>query len=192
MWANENFYNGYIVAAIAKHGNAASLPLVQAIIGVESGFKPTAYRNEPKINDASRGLMQVLYRTALGTGWVGTAQQLMDPETNIGVGVKYLSDLIRRKSGDILAAVSAYNNGHGKRASEPITTCLARDTKTGECIKSFTAMPGQFYNQPYVDKVVGALRYFDGSVPEPSLGSETLTSLVMLGGALWLATRKRS
>jgi len=186
-WVNENTFDSMIDAAIARHGNLVSRNLVKAMIAVESGFKPTAYRAEPHINDASRGLMQVLYATARGTGWIGTEQSLYDPATNIGVGVDFLSSLVKAKRGDLWSAVSAYNNGNGKRATGATTVCLARDT-SGKCVKSFTAQPGQFLNQPYVDKVQAALSYFDGSNASGSGGTSGGALLLLVGA--FLAARK--
>jgi soluble lytic murein transglycosylase-like protein len=158
-WSDENRYDATITQAIAAAGGVVPLAIVKAIIGAESAYNPRAYRAEVKINDASRGLMQVLYRTAKGVGYTGSAEGLFDPATSIHVGVKYLSDLVRSKRGDLAAAVSAYNNGNGKRATSATTVCLARGSQ-GECIRSFTAQPGQFFNQPYVDKVLGYAEYF--------------------------------
>jgi len=186
-WVNENGYDSMIDAAIARHGNMVSRNLVKAMIAVESGFKPTAYRAEPHVNDASRGLMQVLYATARGTGWIGTEQSLYDPATNIGVGVDFLSSLVKSKRGDVWAAVSAYNNGNGKRATGTTTVCLARDT-SGKCIRSFTAAPGQFLNQPYVDKVRAALDYFDGSGTTGAAGGSSAVLLLLVGAVI--AARK--
>ena len=51
---------------IWSHGQGANVDplLIKAIIAQESGFRPQAQRAEPRINDASRGLMQILYATA--------------------------------------------------------------------------------------------------------------------------------
>lgn len=65
--------------------------LVLAIIEVESSFNPRAYRAEPQINDASRGLMQLLLSTARDRGYPGDEEGLFDPETNIRLGVMQLA-----------------------------------------------------------------------------------------------------
>lgn len=163
-WVNENAYDTFIDDAIASNGSVVTRALVKAMIAVESSFNPKAYRLEAKINDASRGLMQILLRTARGVGFTGQPDELFDPKTNITYGVKFLSSLVRSKKGDMLAAISAYNNGNGKRAKVTTPVCLARD-KDGKCIRTYIAQPGQFFNQPYVDKVVKTLAYFGGSIP---------------------------
>lgn len=188
-WANEDTYDTAVQAAVSRVRSAVTPSLVKAVIAVESGFNPKAYRAEPHIGDASRGLMQLLFRTATGLqGWQGAPQDLYDPALNVRLGTQYLTDRIRAHGGDVLAGVSAYNNGHGRRAVTPTTTCLARDA-SGKCQRSFTAQPGQFLNQPYVDKVVSALRYFDGAT---GTSPDGVWTFVVLGGALWFATRTRS
>lgn len=84
---------------------------IKAVILTESSGNPQAYRYEAKINDASYGLMQLLYSTAKGLGYTGTAAGLYDPKTNILFGSMLLGQL-RKKYGDDFARVySAYNSG---------------------------------------------------------------------------------
>lgn len=174
-WTNENAFDGEIAAALAVHGLGIGYrPIVKGMMAHESGFKPNAYRAEPTyrcpidntIGDASRGLMQVLYCTARGMGYTGPAEGLFVPATSIHYGVKYFKQQLVRLNWDLWAAVSAYNNGHGKRATTATTVCLARDT-AGKCIRSFTAQPGQFLNQPYVDVVQANAVYFQSQEPPP-------------------------
>lgn len=181
-WANENAYDALIDEAVKTCNDPrVTKPLVKAIIGVESGFNPRAYRAEVAIGDASRGLMQLLLRTARAAGFTGSPEQLFDPATNITYGVRYLCDLMRRK-GDLWTAVSAYNNGHGRRATQPTTVCLARDQQ-GKCVRYFTAQPGQFLNQPYVDKVMAAYKYFVGGDEKPD-NMRVLGALIVMGTVL--------
>lgn len=186
-WVNENKYDATIADAIAASGNRVSVPLVKAIIATESGFRERAYRAEVKINDASRGLMQILFRTAQGVGYTGTPDGLFDPTVNIHLGVKFLSQLVASKKGDVLAAVSAYNNGNGKRATKTTPVCLARDT-TGKCVRTYIAKPGEFFNQPYVDKVLTNLKYFGGSIDAPIIpatgGLKALGAIIVMGYVL--------
>lgn len=175
-FANENAYDAIIDAEIAGAPTGVDRALVKAIIGTESGFKPNAYRGEPHIGDASRGLMQILLRTAQGVGFAGPALDLYDPATNIRYGVRFLSGLVRSKGGDVWSAVSAYNNGNGRVAKVTTTVCLARNAD-GTCARSFTAQPGQFLNQPYVDKVKALYRYFSTQLA----GGGALGLLLMVG-----------
>lgn len=63
--------------------------LIFATIMIESGGNPRAIRHEPRIKDASYGLGQILYGTARGLGYRGTAEGLYDPATNIDLIARY-------------------------------------------------------------------------------------------------------
>ncbi len=96
-----------------KYANKYDVPFtwVKGVAGAESDWNPKAYRAEPQIDDASRGLMQVLYRTAYALGYRGDPEGLYDPETNVNFGTKLLHDLIVRFGRDFNAVYSAYNSG---------------------------------------------------------------------------------
>lgn len=104
-----NAFDDLIYAASEQYG--VPFTWIKAVIGTESDFNPNAYRAEPQINDASRGLMQILLRTAKGYGFSGPESGLFDPETNIGVGTRFLEDLISKYGLDFSAVYSAYNSG---------------------------------------------------------------------------------
>lgn len=185
-WANEGAFDGQIRSAMSAAGLASSFfPIVKAIVAVESGFVPTAIRAEPsyrcpldgKIGDASRGLMQILFCTARGMGFSGTEADLFDPMTNLALGASYYRDRLNALAFDPWAAVSAYNNGHGRKATTPTTVCLARGPG-GICQLTFTARPGEFLNQPYVDKVADAARYFGLT---DTGGAQPLPPVVIIG-----------
>lgn len=101
---------------------------IRAVIETESSWNPTAYRAEPKINDASYGLMQLLYRTARGLGYVGTTDGLYDPEININLGTKLLGELRRKYGDDFRRVYSAYNSGNPDlwETSTQVATNVAR------------------------------------------------------------------
>jgi soluble lytic murein transglycosylase-like protein len=63
--------------------------LIFATIMVESRGNPDAYRYEPSINDASYGLGQLLYGTAVLMGFDGEPQHLREPQTNIDLIARY-------------------------------------------------------------------------------------------------------
>ncbi len=85
---------------------------IKAVIETESSWNPKAYREEPKINDASYGLMQLLYNTALGLGYSGTSSGLFDPATNIDLGTKLLGQHRAAYGDDFRRVYSAYNSGN--------------------------------------------------------------------------------
>lgn len=92
---------------------------VLAIIQIESSFQPGAYRAEPQIGDASYGLMQILYGTAVDRGYSGPPEGLYDPETNIRYGMAQLRwswDFLARRAGAAPSQslwIGSYNAGVG-------------------------------------------------------------------------------
>ena len=169
MWANESKFDTEIGQAAAAYG--LPVPLLKGIIGTESGFRAEARRAEA--TDVSVGLGQLLTRVARLLGYGGDVGSpvdlsgLYDPKTYIELTADLLSQNLSRTR-TIRGAVSAYNGGLRKAYGfgwpvETVTNvCLARD-RSGKCVESFTAQPGQYGNQPYVDKVMAAFRYFGGT-----------------------------
>ena len=73
---------------IAYYANAYDVPeaLIRRSIKRESGYNPKA-RNGPYL-----GLMQIRLDTARGMGYHGTAQGLLDADTNLKYAVAYLAN----------------------------------------------------------------------------------------------------
>jgi soluble lytic murein transglycosylase-like protein len=140
--------------------------LVKAIIEVESGWDETSFKFEKSLYEkyiqkpdsfkvvapetidttlvllsSSMGLMQILGSTARSIGFNQRLSDLFKPEINIDVGCRYLSMLWKNyysKYG-IKGVISAYNGG------KP----LVNDDWT-------------FVNQPYIDKVLLAMKQYNG------------------------------
>lgn len=192
-FARENDFDSLIRDAAKRH--AVPFALIKAIIAAESGFRPDAIRGEPHLADASRGLMQVLYSTAIGTGYKGEPSGLFEPRANIDAGTSYLASLLS-KTGNVAGAASAYNGGYrpsyafGVPATAAVAAeiagwnppglCLARDA-AGKCVRRFSPKVGQYGNQEYVDKVMGYFRDFGGVdfSDVTSGGSSTAAPLVL-------------
>lgn len=100
-------YDPFILRASDRY--VVDPALIKAVITKESSWSPRAFRAEPQIGDASRGLMQILYGTARGIGFTGTAEDLFDPSVNIEYGTKYLAAQLSRFG--YPQGVSAYNAG---------------------------------------------------------------------------------
>ena len=94
-----------------QHASENRIPfaIVDAVMNVESGYKPDA------IGDAGEvGLMQVLPSTATMLGYTGTVEQLAIPATNIQYGTQYLAGAWRLADEDICTTVMKYRAGHGE------------------------------------------------------------------------------
>lgn len=104
-------FTGIIQAKAAQFGVDPND--IATIIQVESGGDSNAYRPEPRINDASYGLMQILGSTARGLGYTGDFAGLYDPATNIELGTRLWAQMQTRFHGDKAAMYSAYNSGSG-------------------------------------------------------------------------------
>ena len=102
-------YSEY-VEKYAKESNIEK-ELIYAMIKAESHFKEDAISNKEAI-----GLMQILESTAQEVAQElekeVTKEEILNPETNIQLGTKYLSKLIE-KYGNTTIAVAAYNAGIG-------------------------------------------------------------------------------
>jgi soluble lytic murein transglycosylase-like protein len=58
------------------------------------------------------GLMQIKYTTARGLGYRGSAAGLLDPDTNLTWGVRYLAGAYRMAQGDANVARILYGTGY--------------------------------------------------------------------------------
>jgi soluble lytic murein transglycosylase-like protein len=87
-----------------KHG--VPLALAHAVVRVESNFDPRLTGRGTTI-----GLMQIKHPTAQAMGFTGTAQDLLEPETNLEWGMRYLARAHRLAKGDICGTVMRYQGG---------------------------------------------------------------------------------
>jgi Transglycosylase SLT domain len=188
-WSKENAFDGAVNAAASRFNVPSAL--IKAFIGAESSFDPNAFRPEVAINDASIGLMQILYGTARGEGYTGQMSGLYDPATNIYYGTSYLAEQLGRAGGNVASAISAYNGGwrpdigFGAPATRALRICLRKDT-SGNCVEWRNVPVGEYSNQPYVNKVLGFYNYFrtktPATLPAPIGVVSTGTPSPTLGG----------
>lgn len=153
IWPREKDYNKIIDGMALGYGVPA--PLIKGIIAKESSFKPDSIKQEPQIQDASRGLMQILYRTAKNLGFPGEANQLFEPGINILFGTRLLAENLKRSQKTKIPnptanAIAAYNAGWSKKfpgwaPRKPDLT---------------------YVNQEYVDTVNVYTAYFAGRLTE--------------------------
>ncbi len=74
--------------------------LLAALVEVESSFDPRSLSHR-----GAMGLMQIMPAVATG------AADPFDPPTNLDLGARYFSGLLRRYDGDVELALAAYNAG---------------------------------------------------------------------------------
>ena len=95
-------------ALIRKYAAMYDVPedLVHRVVIRESRHRPGA-RNGPYY-----GLMQILPATARGMGYKGSDSGLLDAETNLKYGVKYLRGAYMVAGGDYDDSVKWYSRGY--------------------------------------------------------------------------------
>jgi len=128
VWAAPDTPRGEVDRLIAKYAAHYEVPetLVRRVVKRESNFNPKA-RNGPYW-----GLMQILPQTAKGMGYQGTAQGLLDAETNLKYAVKYLRGAFVVADGNHDQAVRFYARGYyydAKRRGLLEETGLGKDRK---------------------------------------------------------------
>lgn len=97
-----------IAPLIERHARANGIPvsLADAVIRVESRYNPAA-RNGPYL-----GLSQIHLNTARSVGYSGAATGLMDADTNLRYGMRYLAGAYRLAGGDTCRTILKYQAGH--------------------------------------------------------------------------------
>lgn len=95
-------------AMIARYATLNGVPehLVHKVIRRESGYNPRA------AHAGNFGLMQIRHATARGVGYGGSATGLLDAETNLTYGVRYLAGAYRAAGGNEHRAESYYRSGY--------------------------------------------------------------------------------
>jgi soluble lytic murein transglycosylase-like protein len=153
---------------------------IRAVIDTESSGNPNAYRYEAKLKDASYGLMQILYSTAKGLGYVGPPAGLYDPSINIDLGARLLRQLRDRYGDDFSRVYSAYNSGRPDLylTSTQVATNVERALSNLAKYATAAAATVYQYGEPIVETAAGAAADFPAG-------------LVLVGLAAVLLARKR-
>ena len=99
------------MVALLARANGVPPSLVHRVIVRESGY------NERAINSGNYGLMQIRLGTARALGYGGTAEGLLDPETNMAYAVRYLAGAYRAAHGNEALAVALYARGYYARGN---------------------------------------------------------------------------
>ncbi|MFC7051812.1 transglycosylase SLT domain-containing protein [Hansschlegelia quercus] len=115
-------------AIIAKHARANGVPesLIRRIIVRESRYNPSAR------NGGHYGMMQIKPATAKSMGYQGDAAGLLDADTNLTYGVRYLAGAYKVAGGNESRAVGLYASGYyydAKRKGMLADVGMGRDGK---------------------------------------------------------------
>ncbi len=94
---------------ISSHASSNGIPaeLVHRVIVRESRYRANAMGR-----GGATGLMQIKLATARGMGYSGSAAGLLDPDTNLTYGVRYLAGAYRAARGNHGRAVGYYASGY--------------------------------------------------------------------------------
>jgi soluble lytic murein transglycosylase-like protein len=95
-----------IVEAATEHGIEPDVAF--GLVATESGFQRTARSHVGAV-----GLAQLMPATARWLEPGTTRKDLENPETNLRLGLRYLSSLIEKYDGNTALALTAYNRGPG-------------------------------------------------------------------------------
>jgi soluble lytic murein transglycosylase-like protein len=106
--AYENRGYDHSSAMASGAASSAGLPasLVQRVIARESGGNPRA------VHAGNYGLMQIRLSTARAMGYTGSAAGLLDPQTNMTYGMRYLAGAYRAAGGNESRAIALYQRGY--------------------------------------------------------------------------------
>ena len=144
---------------IAAHAAANGVPveLVHRVIVRESRYNPRA------VHAGNYGMIQIRLQTARGMGYTGTAQGLLDPDTNLRYAVKYLAGAYRVAGGNHSRTVSLYAGGYYYAAKR---RGMAMPSSDGSVFAAFSApgRPANFGAGPSVPKAMS-----DAGAPPPVL-----------------------
>jgi soluble lytic murein transglycosylase-like protein len=93
--------------AIERHARENALPvsLAEAVIRIESNYNPKI------VHAGNYGLMQIRLATARSLGFTGTPAELLDPDTNLRFGLKYLGGAYQQAQGNLCRTIMKYQSG---------------------------------------------------------------------------------
>jgi soluble lytic murein transglycosylase-like protein len=111
----------------ASAASAAGIPvsLVERVIKRESGGNPRA------VSQGNYGLMQIRLGTARAMGYSGTAEGLLDAQTNMTYAVRYLAGAYRAAGGSEDRAVALYARGYYDVAKRQGISAYAPEAPSG-------------------------------------------------------------
>jgi soluble lytic murein transglycosylase len=144
--------------------------LVAALIHRESSFQP-----EITSSVGAVGLMQVMPETG---EWIGTSlgitdydpARLTDPAFNTRMGCWYLHFLLERYNGQVVEALTAYNQGHGRVdgwLADPAISPDGKTLQTGDDGTTLVGLPEQIQDgKVYASLILKARDKYEALYPD--------------------------
>jgi soluble lytic murein transglycosylase-like protein len=135
---------------VLKHAQANGLPveLVHRVVMRESRYNPRA------VSKGNYGIMQIRLGTARAMGYRGSAEGLLDADTNMTYAVKYLAGAYRAAGGNHDRAVMNYARGYYHAAKRQGFSPYA--TETGAAARGSYASAGAPADRPAASDVTTA------------------------------------
>jgi soluble lytic murein transglycosylase-like protein len=117
---------GALKPLIVRFASENSLPyeLADAVVRIESRYNARAR------NGGNLGLTQVNLRTAQSLGYKGDAAGLLDAETNLQYGLRYLAKAYSLAGGDTCGTILRYQFGHRTQAMTAASRAYCARVKT--------------------------------------------------------------
>jgi hypothetical protein len=145
---------------VAKHAAANGVPesLVRRVIRIESRGNPRA------VSKGNYGLMQIRLGTARAMGYAGTAQGLLDPDTNMTFAVKYLAGAYRAAGCNTNRAIAYYQRGYHRAAR---SRCSSPQPSPIELVGLSTGAAASAQPVGQVEQEPVSARAVTKSAPEP-------------------------
>lgn len=111
---------------IARHASENGVPfeLADAVVRLESKYNAGA-RNGPHV-----GLTQINALTAAALGYRGEAAGLLDPDTNLRYGLKYLAQAYKLAGGDTCGTILRFQAGHRAQRMTRAASAYCAKVKT--------------------------------------------------------------
>lgn len=135
-----SLYDSYYYEYIFRHEADVydvDQELIMAVSRTESSFQRYIASRMGAV-----GMMQIMPKTAIAYGI--TEKQLLDPHVNVEFGTRYVRDRLWIYSGDIIKALSAYNQGTKKVNSGTYKTGYAE-----KCVYNEDILDAWIVNQGY-------------------------------------------
>jgi soluble lytic murein transglycosylase-like protein len=99
-------------AQVERHAAAHGVPgnVAHAVVTIESRYRPHV------VHAGNYGLMQIRYGTARSMGYKGSPSGLLNADTNLQFGMKYLARAWKASGGDLCRTIAQYQTGRQVRS----------------------------------------------------------------------------